>query len=436
MEKKKSIMGDITVIGLALFAMFFGAGNLIFPPSLGANAGNEWFQGFLCFFVADIGLALLTILAIIKSGEDSVNGVTRKLGKVPATIINCAVVLCIGPFLAIPRTAATTFEMGILPVFPEFNTWIFGAIFFGLTFVFTIRSSKVVDIIGKFLTPILVVSLLAIIIIGVVNPIGPTDTPAKFETIKEGILAGYQTMDVLASMVFVLIVINAARDKGYTKPSETMSVVMKSSIFAAIALFVVYGGLAFLGATTSGGNFEHLNQAGLLVEITRLLVGPYGVIMLGVIVSFACLTTAIGLTSSAAAFFANLTKDKVSYEKVVTIIIVFSYIVSNFGLSSIISISAPVLNLVYPVVLVMVFLSYFEKRIQNHNVFIFASLFALIISAGIVLQGFGVELAFLNKLPLYDFQLAWILPAIVGGIVGKFVPMSEKAKLKYATDNE
>ena len=436
MEKKKSIMGDITVIGLALFAMFFGAGNLIFPPSLGANAGNEWFQGFLCFFVADIGLALLTILAIIKSGEDSVNGVTRKLGKVPATIINCAVVLCIGPFLAIPRTAATTFEMGILPVFPEFNTWIFGAIFFGLTFAFTIRSSKVVDIIGKFLTPILVVSLLAIIIIGVVNPIGPTDTPAKFETIKEGILAGYQTMDVLASMVFVLIVINAARDKGYTKPAETMSVVMKSSIFAAVALFVVYGGLAFLGATTSGGNFEHLNQAGLLVEITRLLVGPYGVIMLGVIVSFACLTTAIGLTSSAAAFFANLTKDKVSYEKVVTIIIVFSYIVSNFGLSSIISISAPVLNLVYPVVLVMVFLSYFEKRIQNHNVFIFASLFALIISAGIVLQGFGVELAFLNKLPLYDFQLAWILPAIVGGIVGKFVPMSEKAKLKYATDNE
>lgn len=326
--------------------------------------------------------------------------------------------------------------MGVMPIFPKINSWIFGAVFFGLVLLFTVRPSGVVDVIGKYLTPILVICLMAMIILGIVHPIGDISNVAKFETIREGVMAGYQTMDVLASIVFVIIIISAARDKGYTETKDTMSVVIKSSVFAAVALFVIYGGLAFLGATTSAGGFEGYNQTGLVVAITQSLIGSYGVLVLAIIVFFACLTTAIGLTSSCASYFAELTNNKVSYTKVVILTVAFSYIVSNFGISTIISIAAPILNLLYPVVLVMIVLNFFGKHIKNNNIYIFAAAFALVASAAEVLCGFGLPLHFVENLPLGSFQCGWVVPAIVGGIIGKFVPASQKAASLSKSDNE
>lgn len=428
---KKVKFGDVLVIGLALFAMFFGAGNLIFPPYLGTNAGTDWFIGFLCFFIADVGLAVVAILAMLQKGDISMHGITGKLGNKAAAIINTAIVLCIGPFLAIPRTAAVTFEMGIQsqPVLSGINTWIFGLIFFGITLALTIRPSAVVDVIGKFLTPILVICLLTTIVIGIVNPIGPIVETTDFPTVKEGVIQGYQTMDVLASIVFVTIIISAARGKGYTDQKSTMGVVIGSSVVAAIGLFVIYGGLAFLGATTSAGGFEGLGQAQLVVAIVKSLIGNAGVWLLGVIVFFACLTTAIGLTSSVASYFQELTKGKISYEKMVIITVVFSYIVSNFGLDKIISIAAPILSLLYPVILVMIILTFFHKQIHNDNIYIFAAIAALIVSALDILAGypFGSAFMFIKKLPLAEFQFSWVIPAVIAGIIGKFVPPLRKS---------
>lgn len=435
MREKNNSMIDIAVIGLALFAMFFGAGNLIFPPYLGTNAGSSWFTGFMCFFIADVGLALVAILAMIKTGDVSMNGITGKLGKVPSMIINSLIVLCIGPFLAIPRTAATTFEMGVMPIFPFINTWVFGAIFFGLVLLFTIRPSGVVDVIGKFLTPALVLCLLSLIVIGYLHPIGEIVPTTHFDTVKEGIMAGYQTMDVLASVVFVIIIISAAKSKGYTETKATMSIVIKSSVFAAVALFVIYGGLAFLGATTSAGGFEGYNQTALVVAITQTLIGGYGVLVLAIIVFFACLTTAIGLVSSCASFFEELTKGKISYRAMVLITVGFSYVVSNFGISTIISIAAPILTLLYPVVLVMIILTFFGKHIKNNNIFIGAAVLALLASGADVLLGFGLPFEFIRSLPFGEYQCGWVVPAIIGGAIGKFIPMSEKAMLAAKKEN-
>lgn len=432
--RRKTNWGDIAIIGLALFAMFFGAGNLIFPPYLGTNAGSEWFTGFLCFFVADVGLALVAILSMIKSGDVSIQGITGKLGAAPSVVINTLIVLCIGPFLAIPRTAATTFEMGVMPLFPSISSWVFGLIFFGLVLLFTIRPSGVVDVIGKFLTPALVLCLVAMIILGFIHPIGEISHTAKFDTIREGVMAGYQTMDVMAAMVFIIIIISAARSKGYTETKSTMGIVIKSSVFAAALLFIVYGGLAFLGATTSAGGFEAYNQTGLVVAITQSLVGGYGVLVLAIIVFFACLTTAIGLVSSCATYFEDLTKGKISYKNVVLIVVAFSYVVSNFGISTIISIAAPLLSLLYPVVLVMIVLNFFSKRIRNNNIYLFAAAFALLASAAEVLTGFGLPLDFIHKLPFGAFQCGWILPAIVGGFVGKFLPVPAPSTRRENTD--
>ncbi len=430
MNVKKKGIGDVAVIGMALFATFFGAGNLIFPPFLGINAGTEWFIGFLCFFVADVGVALAAIFAMIKTGDISINGLTGRIGKLPSFIVNMLIVFCIGPFLCIPRTAATTFEMGVLPIFPSFNSWVFGAIFFGLVLLFTIRPSGVIDIIGKFFTPALVLCLLTLIVVGCLHPIGPVVATTGFETAKEGVLSGYQTMDVLVSIVFIITIVTAAHDKGYKDSKSSVKIITQSSIFAGAALFIIYGGLCYLGATTSAGGFEGYNQAILLVAITQELIGNYGILILGIIVFFACITTAIGLVSSCASVFVTITNNKISYTKIVIAEVIFSYVISNFGISTIISIAGPILTLLYPVILVMIILSFFGKKIKNNNIFIGAALMALLASAADVLLGYGLPFEFVKNLPLATFQCGWVLPALIGGIVGKFIPMSEKAILE------
>lgn len=427
-DMKKSIL-DVSVIGMALFATFFGAGNMIFPPFLGINAGSDWFIGFLCFFIADVGVALSAIFAMIKTGDISINGLTGKLGKVPSFIINMLIVLCIGPFLAIPRTAATTYEMGVLPIFPFINSWVFGAIFFGLVLLFTIRPSGVIDIIGKFFTPALFACLLALIVIGYMNPIGDIVATTNFNTAKEGVLAGYQTMDVLVSIVFIITIISAAHSKGYTETKSTIKVITQSSFFAAAALFIVYSGLTYLGATTSSGGFENYNQSTLLVAITQTLIGNYGILILAIIVFFACITTAIGLVSSCASVFVEITNNKISYTKIVVIEVLFSYFISNFGISTIISIAGPILTVLYPIILVMIILSFFGNKIRNNNIYTGAAAMALLVSGTEVLLSFGLPFEFIKSLPLSTLQCGWLVPAIIGGIIGKFIPMSEKSLL-------
>lgn len=424
MEKKG--FGDFLVIGMALFSMFFGAGNLIFPPLLGQETGTSWIVGFLFFFIFDVGLALVAILALINKGEYSMDGVTGVMGKVPGTIINCITVLCIGPLLAIPRTAATTFEIGVAPLFPGFSSWIFSAIFFAVVLVLTIRPSGVVDIIGKFLTPVLVIGLLAMIIKGAVTPLGAIDVADRVGAVKTGTYNGYQTLDVLASLVFIMIIANSAKDKGYTEPKAMSGAVIKSSVVAAVGLFVIYGGLTFLGATTCGIEaLQGMSQTELLVSITKALFGNVGVILLGIVVLFACWTTAIGLVSSCGSFFENLTHGKLKYTTVVTIVCIFSWLISNAGVSTIISVSAPLLMLVYPGVLALIVLAFFHKKIKNKNVYRLAAYVGILVSACEILAGYGLPTGFVSALPLASMGFAWIIPAIIGGIIGNFIPCKD-----------
>ena len=154
-----------------MFAVFFGAGNLIFPPYLGMQSGSNWFLGFLCFFAADAGLAVLTVLATT-TGSGSAEGLLSRLGKVPAKWITFLMILCIGPLVAVPRTCATVYEMAVLPILPSAGSWIFGALFFALVLALTIRPGSVVDIIGRVLTPMLLLTLACLVIKGIISPIG------------------------------------------------------------------------------------------------------------------------------------------------------------------------------------------------------------------------------------------------------------------------
>ena len=172
---------DMLVIGFALFSMFFGAGNVIFPPYLGLSCGAEWFAGFVWYYLADIGLALLALFAVLRCG--STEKVMGRLGAIPSKILLSAIVLCIGPMLAIPRTAATTLEMAVNPLLSGVSPLLFSILFFALIAALCVRQSAVVDIVGKFLTPALLIGLLVLIVLGVINPIGPVPERVLVESV-------------------------------------------------------------------------------------------------------------------------------------------------------------------------------------------------------------------------------------------------------------
>ena len=417
MKTPKQQRTDQLVIGFALFSMFFGAGNIIFPPYLGMGSGSEWGLGFLCYYLADIGIATLAIFALIRNGGE-ISSITGRIGKIPGEIMLSAIILCIGPFIALPRTGATVQEMFVEPVFGDVSPWLATAVFFLLVMLLTIRESSVVDIIGKILTPALVLGLLILIVTGFISPLGKiSDTHMMDNVVVAGINSGYQTMDVLAAMIFGIIIVKNVMEKGYTETHAKYRITRNASLVAAGALLGIYCGLTFLGATVSSTYNLRINRSELLLNITGGLLGHAGVIILGVIVALACLTTAVALVSASANYFSSLSKGKLKYKLLVVLICIFSAVVSNFGLDKIVSLASPVLSLVYPGALTLIILSLFRDRIPN-LVFKAAFLGSLLGSLCEILYGYGLPLIFVTKMPLYSIGCGWLLWSICFGIVG------------------
>ncbi|MDB0440663.1 branched-chain amino acid transport system II carrier protein [Clostridioides difficile] len=429
MGEKQIKFKDVIVIGFALFAMFFGAGNLIFPPYLGVLSGSSWLVAFIGFLFADGGLALLAVIAATKFNGDTSRMFSRA-GKGLSIVLGCAMVICIGPLLAIPRTAATTYEMGILPTIGSgISPVIFSIVFFAIVLVLTIRPSKVVDIVGSILTPALLIALAVLIVKGIISPLGDIrDTSLIQNVFAEGITQGYQTMDALAASVFASIIIMSVIAKGYTGEKEKMKATVSAGVIAVIGMALVYGGLCYLGATVSKIYGQDVQQTALIVSITASLLGNTGKILLAIIVALACLTTAIGLSSAAGQYFSTLTDGKLKYEHIVIAVCVFSAIISNFGVSTIIQFSAPILSMVYPATITLVILALFSNKIKNDNVFKCAAYMALLVSVLTVATSFGINIPLVNSLPLASLGFNWVVPVVIAGIIGNFIPsQSSKA---------
>lgn len=415
---KKNI--DIIIIGFALFSMFFGAGNLIFPPYIGVTSGSNWLLSFLGFIIADVGIILLSINAIARTG--SFQGVVGKAGKRFGLTLEVIMMLCLGPILVVPRTGATTFEMSILPLNNSFNPIIFSILFFTLVFILTIKPSKVMDIIGKFLTPILLAALAVLIIKGILSPIGELNNNISSDNLfMGGVTQGYQTMDALGLGGVTALVMSSFLSKGYKNKKENISLTIKASLIAGIGLTLVYGGLAYLGATVSTMYDASISQTELLVNITNLLLGNTGTILLSIVVAFACLTTSIGLTSVTAKYFEDVTNKKLKYEYIVTFICVFSAIVSNLGVDKIIAIAAPILTVLYPVSIVLVLMSLFGKIFKRDSTFKGAAYATLLISLLTVLNNLGISIPFVNNLPFANFGFNWVVPALIGAFLGRLI---------------
>lgn len=425
---------DLFVIGFALFAMFFGAGNLIFPPYLGLISGPQWWVGFLGFTITDAGLGLLAIIALSKY-DGNLNILASRVNKTFAIIISTAIILCIGPFLATPRTAATTYEIGILPIFGEsVNRYLFSVVFFIIACLLSIRPSKVVDIVGKFLTPSLILCMAVLIVKGIVSPIGEIANTTMIDNVLEkGITDGYQTMDAIAGCMFALVVLNAVKTRNYSSQKLEIKATILSGIIAAVCLAIIYGGLLYLGAQTSSLGVYDINtdNTKLLVDITNRVLGGVGVYILAIITALACLTTAIGLISAAGNFFSDMSKGKVSYELVVVLCSIVSCAISMLGVSQIIKISAPILQILYPCAMTIVLIGLFNEKIKDDIVFKIPAILSLVFGFLFVLQEkellgkFGETL---KALPLSKFGLGWVVPMILGLVLAMIISSIRKPK--------
>ncbi|MDZ5255348.1 branched-chain amino acid transport system II carrier protein [Clostridium sp. LIBA-8841] len=415
MNKKK----DILIIGFALFSIFFGAGNLIFPPYIGLTSGSEWLVSFLGFIISDVGIIFLSIVAISKTG--SFQGVAGKAGKKFGITLEVLMMLCLGPILVVPRTAATTFEMSISPLLSNINPYLFSIVFFLIVIILTIKPNKVMDIIGKVLTPLLLLALAVLIIKGITNPIGELEKVNSGKSFMNGITQGYQTMDALGTGGIVALVMASFASKGYKDKGEKRRLTIKSALIACIGLAMVYGGLTYLGATASALYDSGISQTTLLMNITNRVLGSTGTIMLAIVIGLACLTTAVGLTSVTAKYFEDVTNKKLKYKHIVIAICIFSALASNLGVDKIIQIAVPILSLIYPVSILLVIMSIFGNFISNNAVIKGATYVTLLISLFTVIDSLGMKIAFVHKLPLANLGFNWVVPAIVGGLVAGLI---------------
>ena len=419
MYKKK----DVILTGFALFAMLFGAGNLIFPPVVGFTNGDNWIASAVGFILTGAGFPLLAIIAAAVAGKDLDSFATR-VSPLFSKIFNIALILSIGPLLALPRTGATAFEMMVPQNIENFQMYKFAflTVFFAITILFSLKSSKVVDRVGAILTPILLVVLAIIIFKGVFSPLGDPKVMGTATPFKYGFLNGYQTMDTLAAIVFSEIILKSIR-KGRNLGAEAeFSFLIKASFIAIGGLTIVYGGLVYIGGTATGVLTQGIGSTELLSTIVTLLLGKIGKVVLGICVAGACLTTAIGLTATVADYFSGLLK--IAYEKLAIITVIISFIFASFGVDVIVKLAVPVLVFIYPISIALIFLNFMKNMIKNDNVYVGTVIGTGIVSAYEAMQTMGINIEIFNtvysKLPLESFGLSWVLPGILGGVIFSF----------------
>ncbi|HLR21802.1 MAG TPA: branched-chain amino acid transport system II carrier protein [Tissierellaceae bacterium] len=420
MNKEKIKIKDIIVSGFALFAIFFGAGNLILPPYIGINAGQNWIPAWIGFALSGPGLTCIGMIAMAKNQGDP-EKFAGKVGSKFSIILGSLLILFIGPLMSVPRTGATTFEISILPFFPNFSPILFSIIFFGITLYFAINKSRIIDIIGNYMTPFLLFILLIIIFKGILTPIKPTPIIGENQ-FSLGFLEGYHTMDSLSPMVLAGMIISNFRQKGIRSKETLTTYTIYTELIAATSLTLIYGGLTYLGAKAFDIVPEGLGRTELLNAIVYYLLGEYGKISLGLIVALACITTSIGLISATGEFFSKVTKDKLKYEYIVVISVIISGILSIVGVEGIIRFSEPILISIYPVVIVLSFLNLFNNYIKDDLIYKTTVYFTLGISLILGIEALGYENILLvklaSKLPLWELGFPWILISFLGLILG------------------
>ena len=421
---KKKLL-DTIIIGFALFAIFFGAGNLIFPPYLGVTAGENWGIATLAFLISDPLLSIIAVMVVAALGGSALN-VGRRVHPLFASALAAICVLLIGPIFAVPRTGASTHEIFVQSYFPSAPQWITSLVFFGIVLWITYKENSVMDTIGKYLTPILLLILFMIFVGAVLQPNASFAATDRTGLFAQGFKEGYQTMDVLGAPLLAGVVMKDITRRGYLNKKDQFRMMFGVGIVAFILLALVYSTLAYSGASMSTVIDSTAQRAAMLTTIVKNLLGSWGQLAMGLAVCFACLTTAIGLTTTCGQYFEEVSKGKISYKKTILVTVAVEFIISLVGVDSLINLAVPVLTFIFPIMIALILFSAFDQYIPYDWTYLGA-----VVGAGIVglVQGIntlsqllggkllGDAVKLIGTFPLATYGLEWIVPTFVGALI-------------------
>ena len=427
---------DIIALGFMTFALFLGAGNIIFPPSVGLAAGEFQWSAALGFLLTGVGLPLLGVVALARVGG-GLDTLTSPIGKLAGTLMGLSIYLTIGPFFATPRTATVSFEVGMAPFTgntPEALMW-FTLGYFALVMVLSLFPGKLMDNIGKIITPALIVVLGVLGIAAFVAPAGDiaaapaAEYASAGQALAQGFLMGYQTMDALASLVFGIVIVAAIKAAGVTDTRLHTRYTIYAGVIAAIGLGLVYVSLVYLGGMS--GSVVEAGASGVQILNTYVdsTFGTAGIFLLAAVILLACLTTGVGLVSACSAYFSELTG--INYRSVVVIMSVFSAAVANQGLAQLIAVAVPVLVGIYPPAIALIALGLMSKLFRNKStVFVPVMIVALVLGIVDAIKAAGFDSvvpAFFNSLPGSALGLGWVLPVVIVLVLATVVDRSRAA---------
>lgn len=424
-------------VALTLFSLFFGAGNFIFPPTVGANSGENFFTAIMFFNLAAVAIPVLGVAAVAKAG--SLRVLAGRADVYTGLIFTSAAYIALGPLLAIPRAGSMPFDISIAPFLPEqirFEVLVcYAILYFILNAYLCLSQTRLLAIIGRYLTPVMLLLIVVLFLVGV------SGLPIKFNEPNEayllspaasGFVDGYQTMDALAALIFATLITGAISHAGVSERGAVVTSTVRAGIVAGIVLMSVYFMLGFLGAL-SGQN--SLSSTQLLVHISSSIFGIGGQIVLGVTFFLACFGTTTGLTSAVSGFFHSLFPG-VSYRTWVFIFSAQSAIVACNGLSKILLVSVPILVALYPIAIVLIVLSLIDELISSSRAVYKSCVYvsgAIGISSGLDMAGFlpAWLKGLLLNLPFYELWLGWIVPVAISFALSYLYSMIFERDARY-----
>lgn len=428
--------------GLLLFGIFFGAGNLIFPPTLGAMSGKNFWPAISGFVLSGVGIAILTLIIGALNPKGYVYEISKKISPWFATSYLVALYLAIGPFFAIPRTATTSYEVGIAPLLPSNMTGlgliIFTVLYFVSAYLISLNPSKILDRIGRILTPVFAILIIILIILGVIKYGATVPQTASTEYAKAafgaGFLEGYNTLDALASVAFSVIAVQTLNQLGFSNKKEYISTIWIVGVVVALGFSALYIGLAFLGnhfpipadVMASDAN----KGVYVLSRATQAIFGPTAQIFLAVMVIVTCFTTTVGLIVSTSEFF-NKTFPAIAYKTYATVFTLIGFAIANLGLETIIQYSVPVLQVLYPITIAIVMIVIVNKfvALSKIGMQLTVAVVTVIAFTSIIGQQFKLTalISIINTLPLAQASIPWLIPTVIGIIVSLFLPNKQKS---------
>ena len=421
---------DMLTISLLTFSLFFGAGNLMFPPMLGKEAGTNLLTTMFYFSITAIIFPILAVIAVTRYG--GLKKLAERVDSTFALIFTIAAYLAIGPALAIPRAGTLPFEIAVVPYLSEGNMKIgllvYSFVFFLIVYWFSLSPNKLLDRIGKILSPAFLLLVILLFIGTFIKPLGAYAQPMEKYSVFYGVhgfLDGYMTLDVLAGLNYGLVVAYIIKDKGVNKPEDVENIIVRTGFLSGIFLFIVYMMLAHIGAITGNIFPESQNGIEILSFVSKHIYGKLGFVLLSGMFTIACLNIGIGLITSISQYFQQLI-PKISYKIWATFWTVLSFLIANMGLKKIMEYSVPVLLAIYPSGIVLVILSFLDKKIGKSKIVYSMTIYpTLIVSIINTFDKINITVPVFSeltkKLPLYALDLPWVTVSIVSFIIGIIV---------------